>query len=104
MAMENSSSTPSRFTTTACWIFSPRLCWSPTLQTLTTTAGVLFTPQRLSSFMQELDSHDIDLHLHASGDRATRNILDAVEQAQERVGSAYENRGHDKSPVPGCRQ
>ena len=48
--------------------------------------GVLFTPQRLSSFMQELDSHDIDLHLHASGDRATRNILDAVEQAQDALG------------------
>ena len=48
--------------------------------------GVLFTPQRLSSFMQELDSHDIDLHLHASGDRATRNILDAVEQAQGALG------------------
>ena len=36
---KNSSSTPSRFTTTACWIFSPRLCWSPTLQTLTATAA-----------------------------------------------------------------
>ena len=48
--------------------------------------GVLFTPQRLSSFMQELDGHDIDLHLHASGDRATRNILDAVEQAQDALG------------------
>ena len=48
--------------------------------------GLLFTPQRLSSFMQELDGHDIDLHLHASGDRATRNILDAVEQAQDALG------------------
>ena len=48
--------------------------------------GVLFTPQRLSSFMQELDGHDIDLHLPASGDRATRNILDAVEQAQDALG------------------
>ena len=48
--------------------------------------GLLFTPQRLSSFMQELDGHDIDLHLHASGDRATRNILDAVEQAQGALG------------------
>ena len=48
--------------------------------------GVLFTPQRLSSFMQELDSHDIDLHMHAVGDRATRNILDAVEQAQGALG------------------
>ncbi len=44
--------------------------------------GVLFTTQRLSDFVQELDREDIDLHLHSSGDRATRNILDAVEQAQ----------------------
>ena len=48
--------------------------------------GVLFTPQRLSSFMQELDGHGIDLHLHAVGDRATRNILDAVEQARGALG------------------
>ena len=48
--------------------------------------GVLFPPQRLSSFMQELDGHDIDLHLHAVGDRATRNILDAVEQARGALG------------------
>ena len=48
--------------------------------------GVLFTPQRLSSFMQELDGHGIDLHLHAAGDRATRNILDAVEQARGALG------------------
>ncbi len=45
--------------------------------------GVLFTPQRLIAFMQELDGYDIDLHMHSSGDRATRNILDAVEQARE---------------------
>ena len=44
--------------------------------------GVLFTTQRLSEFMRELDGHGIDLHLHAVGDRAARNILDAVEQAQ----------------------
>ena len=44
--------------------------------------GVLFTTQRLSSFMQELDGHGIDLHLHSAGDRATRNILDAVEHAR----------------------
>ena len=48
--------------------------------------GVLFTPQRLSSFMQELDGHGIDLHLHAAGDRATRNILDTVEQARGALG------------------
>ena len=48
--------------------------------------GVLFTTQRLSDFMQELDGENIDLHLHASGDRAARNILDAVEQAREALG------------------
>ena len=44
--------------------------------------GVLFSTERLSGFMQELDGHGINLHLHSMGDRATRNILDAVEQAQ----------------------
>ena len=48
--------------------------------------GVLFTTQRLSDFMQELEGENIDLHLHASGDRAARNILDAVEQAREALG------------------
>ena len=48
--------------------------------------GVLFTTQRLSSFMQELDGQGIHLHLHSVGDRATRNILDAVEQARGVLG------------------
>ena len=48
--------------------------------------GVLFTTQRLSGFLQELDGQGIDLHLHAAGDRATRNILDAVEQARAALG------------------
>ena len=52
--------------------------------------GVLFTTERLSSFMQELDGHGIDLHMHASGDRATRNILDAVEQARSVLGRPLE--------------
>ncbi len=44
--------------------------------------AVLFPTRRLSGLMQELDGHGIDLHLHARGDRAVRNILDAVEQAR----------------------
>ena len=48
--------------------------------------GVLFTMPRLSRFIQELDGQGIHLHLHAAGDRATRNILDAVEQAQGALG------------------
>ena len=58
----------------------------PYVTNLDNYGGVLFTPQRLSSFMQELDGHGIDLHMHAAGDRATRNILDAVEQAQDALG------------------
>ena len=50
--------------------------------------GVLFTTQRLSEFMRELDDHGIDLHLHAAGDRAARNILDAVERARAALGRA----------------
>lgn len=48
--------------------------------------GVLFSTQRLGEFMEELDGHDIDLNLHAVGDRATRNILDAVDRAQAALG------------------
>ena len=48
--------------------------------------GVLFTTRRLSGLMRELDGHGIDLHLHAAGDRAARNILDAVEQARAALG------------------
>ena len=54
------------------------------------SGAVLFTTQRLSAFMQELDAHGIHLHLHSSGDRATRNILDAVEQARESLGRPLE--------------
>ena len=36
--------------------------------------------------LRERYSHGIDLHLHAAGDRATRNILDAVEQARGALG------------------
>lgn len=52
--------------------------------------AVLFTSERLSGLMQELDAHGIDLHLHASGDQATRNILDAVEQARDALGRPLE--------------
>ena len=57
------------------------------------SGAVLFTTQRLSAFIQELDAHGIHLHLHSSGDRATRNILDAVEQARESLGRPLAARG-----------
>ena len=67
--------------------------------------GVLFTTERLSGFMQELDAHRIDLHMHASGDRATRNIRWTLsEEAREALGRPWGDRGHDKSSVLGGRQ
>ena len=68
----------------------PDILTAAMLEPYTTDPGnsgaVLFTTQRLSAFMQELDARGIHLHLHSSGDRATRNILDAVEQAREALG------------------
>ncbi len=48
--------------------------------------GVLFSTERMSSFIRELDAHGINLHVHTVGDRATRNLLDAVEQARDALG------------------
>lgn len=41
----------------------------------------LVDAERLRDFIVELHAEQIDLHLHTSGDRATRTALDAVEQA-----------------------
>lgn len=47
--------------------------------------GILFDRSRLSQFIVELDSKNIDLHLHTVGDRATRSALDAVEEARRQL-------------------
>jgi predicted amidohydrolase YtcJ len=52
----------------------------------TNRGGILFDRTRLSRFLVELDSKQIDLHLHTVGDRATRSALDAVEEAQRQLG------------------
>ena len=46
--------------------------------------GILFDAERLSRFIEELNDEGIHLHLHAVGDRATREALDAVELAIKR--------------------
>ena len=48
--------------------------------------GILFTPDRLAAFIQQLEAEDIDLHMHVVGDRATRVALDAVEMARAEMG------------------
>lgn len=50
--------------------------------------GVLFTAQRLSRLILELDKEAINLHLHVVGDRATRTALDALELAESQKGKA----------------
>lgn len=53
--------------------------------------GVLFSVERLTDFILELDQAKLNLHLHAVGDRAARNILDAVETAQSEKGGELVN-------------
>ncbi|GAB2864958.1 amidohydrolase [Nocardioides pacificus] len=47
----------------------------------------------LASYVTALDAQDFQVHIHALGDRAVRDSLDAVEQARRRNG-ARDNRHH----------
>ncbi len=48
--------------------------------------GVLFEAERLARFIVELNQVGLNLHLHTVGDWATREALDAVEQARRKLG------------------
>ncbi len=48
--------------------------------------GVLLEPQVLGAFVTRAHDAGADLHIHAIGDRAVRDALDAVEQARARTG------------------
>ena len=47
------------------------------------SGGILFTKDQLVILMKELAVHDLNLHMHVVGDRATRIALDAVEKMRE---------------------
>ena len=47
---------------------------------------VLFEHHRLAQFIRELDAEHLNLHLHVVGDRATREALDAVDEARQQLG------------------
>ena len=48
--------------------------------------GVLYDHHRLARFIEELEREHLNLHLHVVGDRATREALDAVEEARQALG------------------
>ncbi len=48
--------------------------------------GVLYDHLRLAQFIRELDAEHLNLHLHVVGDRATREALDAVDEARRLLG------------------
>lgn len=50
-------------------------------------------PDLLAAAVTELDRHGFQVHLHAIGDRAVRNALDAIEAARDANG-AGDNRHH----------
>jgi len=47
---------------------------------------VLYDHHRLAGFIEELEREHLNLHLHVVGDRATREALDAVEEARQALG------------------
>lgn len=51
--------------------------------------GSLLSVAELRDFLLELHDERFDLHIHAIGDRAVRDALDAVEAAKEAVGSKF---------------
>jgi predicted amidohydrolase YtcJ len=60
----------------------------------TGTTGIsLFEPDRLRRDVATLDSHGFQVHIHAIGDRAVRECLDAFEHAQ-RTNGARDARFH----------
>lgn len=48
--------------------------------------GILVDHHRLAHFIQRLDREHLNLHVHVVGDRATREALDAVEEATQALG------------------
>nr|WP_328806465.1 amidohydrolase [Streptacidiphilus fuscans] len=50
-------------------------------------------PEKLGGYVAELDAAGFQVHFHALGDRAVRNALDAIEEAQRRNGDRG-NRHH----------
>jgi predicted amidohydrolase YtcJ len=48
--------------------------------------GIIIDHHRLAQFIQQLDREHLNLHVHVVGDRATREALDAVEEATQALG------------------
>jgi len=47
--------------------------------------GLVMDTTELAKFIQQLDSENINLHMHTVGDRATRSVLDAVESVRNEL-------------------
>ena len=56
-------------------------------------------PAALREYVTALDAHGFQVHLHAIGDRAVREALDAIAAARDRNGTGASFRGDDP-PVP----
>ncbi len=48
--------------------------------------GIIIDHHRLAQFIEQLDREHLNLHVHVVGDRATREALDAVEEATQTLG------------------
>ena len=48
--------------------------------------GALFSEEKMQGIILELDKENLNLHVHALGDQASRTVLNAVEDARETLG------------------
>lgn len=67
--------------------------YKKTLEGVPSTVGLnYFNKTRLTHYITELEKVGYDMHIHAIGDRAVRESLDAIEAAQKTNGDAMSHR------------
>ena len=54
-----------------------------------TVGNTAFSKEELAELIIKLNAEDLDLHLHTVGERASREVLDAVEMARKELGDDY---------------
>lgn len=52
-------------------------------------ASTAFNKEELAALLKQLNEADLDLHLHAVGDAASRTVLDAVEMVRRELGDGF---------------
>jgi len=54
-----------------------------------TTGSTAFSVEELAAFLKQMNKENLDIHLHTVGERASRTVLDAVEQVRKELGDDF---------------